>query len=57
MESDVFLPCSQETTTGTYPEPKQIPLTPISSIYIVISFHLRLRLPRGIFPSLQRNPS
>jgi hypothetical protein len=53
MEPESSIPCSQEPSTGTSLEPYQPnPLHPISLRYILIlSTHLRLRLPSGLFPS------
>jgi hypothetical protein len=53
MEPEGSLPCSQEPSTGPYPESdRSSPYHPIflRSIFI-LSNHLRLRLPSGIFPS------
>jgi hypothetical protein len=53
MEPEGSLPCSQEPSTGPYPEPDQtIPshLISLRSI-LVLSTHLRLGLPNGLFPS------
>jgi hypothetical protein len=43
MEPEGSIPCSQEPTTGRYPEPDQ-------SI-LILPTHLRLGLPSGLFPS------
>jgi hypothetical protein len=55
MEPGGSIPCSQEPSTGTYPEPYQSnPLHPILSLsrYIwILSTHLRLGLRSGLFPS------
>jgi hypothetical protein len=53
MEPEGSLPCSQEPSTGPYPEPDQfIPSYPYLSISILIlSTHLRLGLPSGLIPS------
>jgi hypothetical protein len=53
MEPKISLPCSQEPSTGPYPEPDQpIPpnLTYLSYI-VTLSSHLCLGLPSGLFPS------
>jgi len=58
MEPEGSLPCSQETVTGPYPEPIIQPTTShtISLRYILIlSSHLRLGLPSGIFLSVFPN--
>jgi hypothetical protein len=53
MEPEGSLPCSQEPSTGPYPEPDRsnphhsIPLRFI----LILSTHLRLGLPGGLFPS------
>jgi hypothetical protein len=55
MEPEVSLPCSQELSSGPYPEPDQSnPYHhPIYLGYILIlSIHLRLCLPSGPFPSV-----
>jgi hypothetical protein len=47
------LPCSQEPSTGPYPMPKQSsPYTPthLRSI-LILSIHLCLGIPNGLFPS------
>jgi hypothetical protein len=46
MEPEGSLPCSQEPSTGPYP----VHPTPLRSI-LILSSHLRLGLPRGLFPS------
>jgi hypothetical protein len=53
MEPEGSLPCSQESSTGPYPEPGQShPCHPIALRPILICFtHLRLGLPSGLFPS------
>jgi hypothetical protein len=53
MEPEGSLPCSQEPSTGPYPEPDQSnPYHPISlRSILIISTHLRLGLPSGLFPS------
>jgi hypothetical protein len=51
MEPEGSLPCSQEPSTGSYPEPNQSsPYHPNLSI-LILSTHLRLGLPSGLFPS------
>jgi hypothetical protein len=52
MEPEVSLSCSQEPSTGPYPEPDQYSSyhSIISKIYFNI-IHLRLGLPSGLFPS------
>jgi hypothetical protein len=48
------LPCSQESTTGPYPEPDQFsPHHPILNLrpILILSSHLRLGLPSCLFPS------
>jgi hypothetical protein len=47
------IPCSQEPSIGPYPEPyKSNPSHPISlRSILILSTHLRLGLPRGLFPS------
>jgi hypothetical protein len=46
-------PCSQEPSTGPYPEPVRSssyhPISPRS--FLILSTHLRLGLPSGLFPS------
>jgi len=53
IEAEVSLSCSQQPASGPYPEPeKSSPhLSPISPRFILISSHLCLDLPRGLFPS------
>jgi hypothetical protein len=51
MEPEGSLPCSQEPSTGPYPEPDwsslyHLILTPI----LILSTYLRLGLPSGVFP-------
>jgi hypothetical protein len=47
METEGSLPCSQEPSTDTYPEPDQFsPYHPI----LILSIHLCLGLPSGLFP-------
>jgi hypothetical protein len=51
MEPKGSLPCSQEPSTGPYPEPHQSdPSHPILSIS-TLSTHRRLGLLSGLFPS------
>jgi hypothetical protein len=54
MEPEASLPCSQEPSTGPYPQPHQSnPYHPIPHIFaiIILSSHLLLGLPSGLFPS------
>jgi hypothetical protein len=55
MEPEGSLPCSQGISTGPYPEPDQSsPYRPIVSLLrsiLILSTHLRLGLPNGLFPS------
>jgi hypothetical protein len=54
MEPEGSLPCSQEPSTGPYPEPdRSSPYHPILSLLrsiLILSTHLRLGLPSGLFP-------
>jgi hypothetical protein len=50
MEPGGSLPCSQEPSTGPYPEPDQSNPYHLRSI-LILSPHLRLGLPNGLFPS------
>jgi hypothetical protein len=55
MEPEGSLPCSQELSTGPYPEadrssPYHPILSPLRSI-LILSTHLRLGLPNGLLPS------
>jgi hypothetical protein len=55
MEPEGSLPCSQEPSTGPYPEPDQSETTPphhyLPKIYEYFNIiHLRLGLPSGLFP-------
>jgi hypothetical protein len=55
MEPEGSLPCSQESSTGRCPEPDQS--SPYHTILfllrsiLILSYHLRLVLPNGLFPS------
>jgi hypothetical protein len=54
MEPEGSLPCSQEPSTGPYPDRDQSsPYHPIISLrtILILSSHLRLRLPNDLFPS------
>jgi hypothetical protein len=55
MEPEGSLPCSQEPVTGLYSEPdKSTPHLPTlfpRRFILILSSHLRLGLPSGIFPS------
>jgi hypothetical protein len=53
MEPEGSLPCSQEPSTGPYPEPDQSnPAHPISlRSILLLTTRLRLGLPSGLFPS------
>jgi hypothetical protein len=51
MEPEGSFPCSQEPTTGPYPEPYQ-PTPPTSSVRSILTFsHLYLSLPNSLFLS------
>jgi hypothetical protein len=54
MEPEGSLPCSQEPSTGPYPEPDQSsPYHPILSLVrsiLMLSTYLHLGLPSGFFP-------
>jgi hypothetical protein len=54
METEGSLPCSQKPVTGPYPKPdefiRNIPFY-FSMIYLVLSSHLLLGPPRGLFPT------
>jgi len=53
MAPDVSLPCSNYPVTGPYPDQLNpvhtLPLY-FSTINLIVSFHLRLGLPSGLFP-------
>jgi hypothetical protein len=50
MEPEGSMPCSQEPSTGPYPEPH--PSNPISlRSILILTTHLRLGIPIGLFPS------
>jgi hypothetical protein len=57
MEPEGLLACSQEPSTGPYFEPDKFsPYNSILFIYslrsnLILSSHLRLGLPSGLFPS------
>jgi hypothetical protein len=53
MEPEGSLPCSQEPSTGPYPEPDRSNLYHPISIrsILILSTHLHLGLPSGLFPS------
>jgi hypothetical protein len=48
MESEGSLPCSQEPSTGPYPEPDQS--SPYRRSILTLSSHLRLGFPSGLLP-------
>jgi hypothetical protein len=55
MKPECSLQCSQKPPTGPYSEPDQSspyqhPIC-ISEIHLIVSTHLRLGLPSGLFPS------
>jgi hypothetical protein len=55
METESELPFSKELFTGPYPEPdKSSPPTLISPrpTFLILSTHLRLALPNGLFPEI-----
>jgi hypothetical protein len=49
-EPECSSPCSQEPSTGPYPEPDRSSSISLRSI-LILSTHLRLCLPSGLFPS------
>jgi hypothetical protein len=54
MEPEDSLPCSQKSDTCPYPDPDEYikPFTSdFRSILIILSSHLRMRLPGGLLPS------
>jgi hypothetical protein len=54
IEPEGSLPCSQEPSTCSYPEPDRFSSYhphPISKTQVLLSTHLRLGLPSGLFPS------
>jgi hypothetical protein len=50
MEPKGSLRCSQEPSTGPYPEPDRSSPYHLRSL-LILSTHLRLGLPSGLFPS------
>jgi hypothetical protein len=51
MEPEGSLLCLQEPSTGPYPEPDQSsPYQPILRSILILSTHLCLGLPSGLFP-------
>jgi hypothetical protein len=51
MEPEGSLPCSQEPSSGPYPDPdRSSPYNPILSI-LILPTYLRLGLPSGLIPS------
>jgi hypothetical protein len=55
MKPEGSLPCSQEPSTGLYPEPDHSSLS-LRSILILFT-HLRLGLPSGLLPSEYHKPT
>jgi hypothetical protein len=61
MEPEGSLPCSKQPSAGHYPEPDEsnphrpdlFPQDPFFNIYIILilSSHVRLGIPSGLFPS------
>jgi hypothetical protein len=54
MEPVGSLPCSQEPSTGPYPDPDQSNLyhpSHLFKIHFILFTHLRLGLPNGLLPS------
>jgi hypothetical protein len=55
MEREISLPCSQEPSTGLYPEPDRSslyhPIIFLLSSILILSTHQRLDLPSGLFLS------
>jgi hypothetical protein len=55
MEPEGSLPHSQELSTCPYPEPNQSsprqPNLPLKRSILILSTHLRLGIPIGLFPS------
>jgi hypothetical protein len=51
MEPENLLSCSQESSTGPYPQPDQSNPSYLPKIHFNISTHTRLGIPSGRFPS------
>jgi hypothetical protein len=51
MELKYSLPCSQDPSTGPYPKPDWSISFYFSSIHLILSSHLRLGHPSGLFSS------